>query len=84
MSYKKTCPYCGPQVLEDDFDECPLCDTPFQEMSYLEQLQEIRSLLEQIDESKLCNDCMEVLSPILQESYKLLSVSIKEKLEKPQ
>lgn len=73
----KTCQYCGATVLENapQTEQCPVCGLS-------EQVQELRSLLEEIDESKLCNECMAVLSPILQEGYRLLSVSIKEKLTK--
>lgn len=50
-------------------------------MTYLEQLLEIRGLLEQIDESQLCEKCMEVLAPVLLKSYEIVSVSVNEKAE---
>jgi len=46
-----------------------------------EQIQELRGLFEQIDESQLCEKCMEVLAPVLLKSYEILRLSIDEKME---
>lgn len=50
-------------------------------MTHLEQLLEIRGLLEQIDESQLCEKCMAVLAPVLLKSHEIVSVSVNEKAE---